>query len=220
MGIVTDWKKYLQPEISKEYFQRMIHSIDSQYEEKEIYPIKEQVFRAFNETPFNETKVVILGQDPYHGPGQANGLSFSVPPRMNIPPSLRNIFKELQNDLGCPAPRHGDLTKWARQGVLLLNTVLTVEAHQANSHRSIGWESFTDYAIQQLNNERNHLVFILWGKQALKKSNMIDQNRHVILHSPHPSPLSAHRGFFGSKPFSKTNEYLLEHGISPIEWCI
>ncbi|PKR78795.1 uracil-DNA glycosylase [Halalkalibacillus sediminis] len=220
LGIVTDWKKYLQPEISKEYFQRMIHSIDSQYEEKEIYPIKEQVFRAFNETPFNETKVVILGQDPYHGPGQANGLSFSVPPRMNIPPSLRNIFKELQNDLGCPAPRHGDLTKWARQGVLLLNTVLTVEAHQANSHRSIGWESFTDYAIQQLNNERNHLVFILWGKQALKKSNMIDQNRHVILHSPHPSPLSAHRGFFGSKPFSKTNEYLLEHGISPIEWCI
>lgn len=185
---------------------------------KQIFPPPSQIFSAFNATPFNKVKVVILGQDPYHREGQAHGLSFSVPEGVEIPPSLKNIYKELQNDLGIPIPRTGNLEKWAREGVLLLNATLTVRAHSAGSHQNQGWEAFTDQAIHALAEQKEHLVFLLWGAYAQKKGAFIDPKKHLILNAPHPSPLSASRGFFGCKHFSKTNEYLKEHGKTPIHW--
>ncbi|MBI1447932.1 uracil-DNA glycosylase [Acinetobacter sp. AC1-2] len=187
--------------------------------QKIIYPPSKQIFSALNTTPLADVKVVILGQDPYHGPNQANGLSFSVQKGIALPPSLRNIFHELQTDLGIPAPRHGDLTKWAKQGVLLLNSVLTVEAGQPTSHQKQGWEAFTDEVIDVLNEQREHVVFILWGAYAQRKGQRINRDRHLVLTAAHPSPLAANRGgFFGCKVFSKTNQYLKQHGIEPIDW--
>jgi uracil-DNA glycosylase len=185
---------------------------------KQIFPPGSLIFNALNTTPFDQTKVVIIGQDPYHGPGQAHGLCFSVMPGVKFPPSLRNIFKEIQDDMGCPMPRSGDLTKWAEQGVLLLNATLTVEAHRAGSHQKKGWENFTDAVIAELNERRKNLVFLLWGSYAQKKGAFIDQNKHLVLQSVHPSPLSAHRGFFGNGHFSQANEYLKKHGQTPINW--
>ncbi|MFV5343724.1 uracil-DNA glycosylase [Acinetobacter oleivorans] len=187
--------------------------------QKIIYPPSKQIFSALNTTPLAEVKVVILGQDPYHGPNQANGLSFSVQKGIALPPSLRNIFHELHTDLGIPAPRHGDLTKWATQGVLLLNSVLTVEAGQPTSHQKQGWEAFTDEVIDVLNEQREHIVFILWGAYAQRKGQRINRDKHLVLTAAHPSPLAANRGgFFGCKVFSKTNQYLKQHGIEPIDW--
>ncbi|CAI3102633.1 Uracil-DNA glycosylase [Acinetobacter calcoaceticus] len=187
--------------------------------QKIIYPPSKQIFSALNTTPLADVKVVILGQDPYHGPNQANGLSFSVQKGIALPPSLRNIFHELHTDLGIPAPRHGDLTKWANQGVLLLNSVLTVEAGQPTSHQKQGWEAFTDEVIDVLNEQREHVVFILWGAYAQRKGQRINRDRHLVLTAAHPSPLAANRGgFFGCKVFSKTNQYLKQHGIEPIDW--
>ncbi|USP38923.1 uracil-DNA glycosylase [Acinetobacter sp. XS-4] len=187
--------------------------------QKIIYPPSKQIFSALNTTPLAEVKVVILGQDPYHGPNQANGLSFSVQKGIALPPSLRNIFHELHTDLGIPAPRHGDLTKWANQGVLLLNSVLTVEAGQPTSHQKQGWEAFTDEVIDVLNEQREHVVFILWGAYAQRKGQRINRDKHLVLTAAHPSPLAANRGgFFGCKVFSKTNQYLKQHGIEPIDW--
>ncbi len=187
--------------------------------DKVIYPPNSLIFNALNTTPFNRVKVVILGQDPYHGPNQAHGLSFSVQKGVALPPSLRNIFHELNTDLGIPVPKHGDLTRWAEQGVLLLNAVLTVEAGQPTSHQKRGWEDFTDHVIDVLNEQCEHIVFILWGAYAQRKGQRIDQNKHLVLKAAHPSPLSANRGgFFGCKVFSKTNNYLKQHGIEPIDW--
>ncbi|WP_447507023.1 uracil-DNA glycosylase [Acinetobacter oleivorans] len=187
--------------------------------QKIIYPPSKQIFSALNTTPLADVKVVILGQDPYHGPNQANGLSFSVQKGIALPPSLRNIFHELHTDLGIPAPRHGDLTKWATQGVLLLNSVLTVEAGQPTSHQKQGWEAFTDEIIDVLNEQREHIVFILWGAYAQRKGQRINRDKHLVLTAAHPSPLAANRGgFFGCKVFSKTNQYLKQHGIEPIDW--
>lgn len=187
--------------------------------QKIIYPPSKQIFSALNTTPLADVKVVILGQDPYHGPNQANGLSFSVQKGIALPPSLRNIFHELHTDLGIPAPRHGDLTKWATQGVLLLNSVLTVEAGQPTSHQKQGWEAFTDEVIDVLNEQREHIVFILWGAYAQRKGQRINRDKHLVLTAAHPSPLAANRGgFFGCKVFSKTNQYLKQHGIEPIDW--
>lgn len=185
---------------------------------KAIYPKEENVFQALKLTPLEEVRVVILGQDPYHGENQAQGLAFSVPDDQKLPPSLRNIFKELGDDLGIPSPKKGDLTSWAKQGVLLLNTVLTVEAGKAGSHHNRGWEAFTDEVLKAVNRERKNVVFILWGSPAQKKASLIDESRNLILRSAHPSPLSSYRGFFGSKPFSKTNEYLRSHGLREIRW--
>ena len=185
---------------------------------KTIYPPGPEIFQALDLTPFENVKVVILGQDPYHGPGQAHGLCFSVRDGVDFPPSLQNIFRELKEDVGAPAPKSGNLSAWSRQGVLLLNAALTVERSQPLSHQKSGWEKFTDQIIHALNNERDNLVFILWGSFAQKKAEFVDTSRHFVLKSPHPSPLSSHRGFFGSKPFSKTNDYLVKKGISPIDW--
>ncbi len=193
--------------------------IEEKKADKVIYPPNHLIFNALNTTPFDRVKVVIIGQDPYHGPNQAHGLSFSVQKGVALPPSLRNIFHELHNDLGVKIPKHGDLTHWAEQGVLLLNAVLTVEAAQPTSHQKRGWEEFTDYVIDVLNEQREHIVFILWGAYAQRKGQRIDQNKHLILKAAHPSPLSANRGgFFGCKVFSKTNNYLKQHGIEPIDW--
>ena len=191
-----------------------------EYRTATVYPPADDIFNAFHLTPLPEVKVVILGQDPYHEPGQAHGLSFSVMPGVEIPPSLVNIYQELHDDLGCKIPNNGCLTKWARQGVLLLNTVLTVRAHRAFSHKDIGWQEFTDAAIRVLAGQDRPLVFILWGRPAQQKASMITNPRHLILKSPHPSPLSAYRGFFGSRPFSKTNAYLEANGLKPIDWQI
>ena len=211
------WKPFLKAEFEKPYFRELSEFLHREYECKRIFPRKELVFRAFA-TDLNEVKVVILGQDPYHTPGAAEGLAFSVPNSQPIPPSLVNIYKEIDNDIGRHANPRGSLANWQRQGVLLLNTVLTVEAHKAGSHRGRGWETFTTAAIEYLNRERPHLVFILWGRDARNKKSLIDQSRHLVLESAHPSPLSAYHGFFGSKPFSKCNEYLEQHGMKPIEW--
>ena len=191
-----------------------------EYRTAAVYPPADDIFNAFHLTPLPDVKVVILGQDPYHEPGQAHGLSFSVMPGVEIPPSLVNIYQELHDDLGCKIPNNGCLTKWARQGVLLLNTVLTVRAHRAFSHKDIGWQEFTDAAIRVLAGQDRPLVFILWGRPAQQKASMITNPRHLILKSPHPSPLSAYRGFFGSRPFSKTNAYLEANGLTPIDWQI
>jgi len=185
-----------------------------------IFPQGSNIFNAFNSTPFEKVKVVILGQDPYHGPGQAHGLSFSVQHGIALPPSLQNIFKELVSDVGCEYPKSGDLSHWAHEGVLLLNTLLTVRSGEPFSHKEQGWERFTDQVIRTLSEHREHIVFILWGAPAGKKASLIDAKKHLILKAPHPSPLSSYRGFFGSKPFSRTNDYLKSQGIAPIEWCL
>ena len=216
--IEKNWKEVLNPEFEKPYFKNLTQFVRSEYRTTTIFPPGNKIFAAFDATPFDKVKVVILGQDPYHGVGQANGLCFSVGPGVDLPPSLINIYKELNADLGVPMRRSGDLCDWARQGVFLLNSTLTVRAHNAGSHQGRGWETFTDEVIMQLATKREHLVFILWGSYAIKKGSFIDRNKHLVINSPHPSPLSAYRGFFGSKPFSKTNEYLKAHGIEPVNW--
>jgi len=212
------WEKVLKGEFSKGYFLELQDFLRNEAKNHTLFPPSHNLFNAFNLTPFENVKVVILGQDPYHGVGQSHGLAFSVLQGTKIPPSLHNILKELVDDIGCDYPQSGDLTHWAKQGVLLLNTLLTVRSAQPLSHQNRGWEQFTDEVIKTLSREREHLVFILWGAPAAKKSALIDGTRHLILKAPHPSPLSSYRGFFGSKPFSQTNGYLREWGISEIEW--
>ncbi|MDO4475943.1 MAG: uracil-DNA glycosylase [Lachnospiraceae bacterium] len=219
-AIANDWLEPLKPEFSKPYYAKLYKKVREEYQQTLVFPPSEDVFRAFELTPLSQVKVVILGQDPYHGEGQAHGLCFSVRPEVAIPPSLVNIYQELHDDLGCQIPNHGFLEKWARQGVLLLNTVLTVRAHQAYSHRGIGWEEFTDAAIRVLNEQDRPIVFILWGKPAQAKAAMLNNPKHLILKAPHPSPLSAYRGFFGSRPFSQTNQFLESQGEVPIDWQI
>ncbi|MGX6979897.1 uracil-DNA glycosylase [Vagococcus elongatus] len=216
--IFNSWQEQLAEEFQKEYYQHLRAFLKEEYAEQTIYPEMENIFEAFQRTPYEKVKVVILGQDPYHGPGQAHGLSFSVMPDVALPPSLRNIYKELENDLGIPVSPQGNLEAWTDQGVLLLNTVLTVRNGQANSHRGKGWEQLTDAAIERLNQREQPVIFVLWGRQARDKKRMIDIQRHYILEAPHPSPLSAHRGFFGSKPFSKINQQLSKWGQEPIDW--
>ena len=218
--IEEGWKKYLSPEFEKPYFKALTERVRHDYADPSVnvYPPGREIFAAFDASSFDNTKVVIIGQDPYHGPGQANGLCFSVAPGVPFPPSLLNIFKEVNADTGAPIPSDGDLSRWARQGVLLLNSSLTVKEHQPKSHSGIGWETFTDAAVNALSEHRDNLVFLLWGSDAIRKGAKIDRNRHLVLTSPHPSPLSAHRGFFGNHHFSKANEYLMAHGKSPIVW--
>ncbi|HCT90454.1 MAG TPA: uracil-DNA glycosylase [Lachnospiraceae bacterium] len=218
--ISGEWAKALNGEFKKPYYRELFQKIGEEYNTRRVFPDPDDIFNAFHFTPLDQVKVVILGQDPYHGEGQAHGLCFSVKPEVDIPPSLVNIYKELEDDLGCYIPNNGYLEKWARQGVMLLNTVLTVRAHQANSHRGIGWEQFTDAAIKILAAQERPMVFILWGRPAQTKKMYLDGSRHLILEAPHPSPLSAYKGFFGSRPFSKTNQYLEEHGLTPIDWQI
>ncbi|PLT30292.1 uracil-DNA glycosylase [Peribacillus deserti] len=218
--IDNEWGRLLAEEFEKPYFTELEQFLQKEYETETIYPASEDIFNALRLTDFNKVKVVLLGQDPYHGPNQAHGLSFSVRPEVSVPPSLKNIFKELHQDAGCPIPAHGNLTEWSREGVLLLNTILTVRKGQAHSHRGKGWEIFTDRIISLLNSREAPLVFILWGKPAQSKLPLIDANRHFIITSPHPSPFSAHKGFFGSRPFSKANEYLEKAGLLKINWCI
>ena len=219
-AISNDWLEPLSAEFKKPYYARLYQTVKEEYNTRQVFPDAKDIFSAFELTPFHQVKVVILGQDPYHNIGQAHGLCFSVKPGVEIPPSLVNIYQELHDDLGCYIPNNGYLTKWAKQGVLLLNTVLTVRAHAANSHRGIGWEEFTDAAIKALNKLDQPIVFILWGRPAQNKKPMLNNPNHLILEAPHPSPLSAYRGFFGSRPFSKTNEFLKAHGIEPIDWQI
>lgn len=219
-AISNDWLEPLKPEFKKEYYKNLHQKVVQEYNSTLVFPPADDLFNAFHFTPLSEVKAVILGQDPYHGDGQAHGLCFSVKKGVDIPPSLVNIYTELQDDLGCKIPNHGCLEKWAREGVLLLNTVLTVRAHKALSHRGIGWEQFTDAAIRILNEQDRPIVFILWGKPAQEKQKMLDNPKHLVLKAPHPSPLSAYRGFFGSKPFSQTNEFLEKNGIEPIDWAI
>lgn len=216
--IEESWKQILSAEFEKDYFRQLTDFVRNEYRSTTVYPPGKLIFNAFNLCPFEQVKVVIIGQDPYHGPGQAHGLCFSVSDNVPFPPSLRNIFKEIQDDLGKPIPESGNLTRWAKQGVLLLNATLTVRAHQAGSHQRRGWEEFTDAAIRALAEQREHLVFILWGAYAQKKGAFIDRSRHLVLTSVHPSPLSAHNGFFGNRHFSRANEYLQQHGQTPIEW--
>lgn len=218
--IQNDWLAPLKPEFAKPYYAELFQFVKNEYATRQIFPPADDIFNAFHLTPLHEVKVVILGQDPYHNDGQAHGLCFSVKPDVDIPPSLVNIYQELHDDLGCYIPNNGYLTKWAKQGVLMLNTVLTVRAHQANSHRGMGWEQFTDAAIRILNEQDRPIVFILWGSPAQKKAQMLNNPKHLILKAPHPSPLSAYRGFFGSRPFSQTNEFLVKNGLEPIDWQI
>ena len=219
-AITNDWLAPLSEEFHKPYYKKLYETVVEEYNRGTVFPPADDIFNAFHLTPLSDVKVVIIGQDPYHNDGQAHGLCFSVKKGVEVPPSLVNIYKELHDDLGCTIPNHGCLTKWAEQGVLMLNTVLTVRAHQANSHRGIGWEEFTDAAIMALNSQDRPIVFILWGAPAQRKARMLDNPKHLILKAPHPSPLSAYRGFFGSKPFSQTNDFLKEHGIEPIDWQI
>lgn len=213
------WVRAIGGEFEKPYMANLRAFLQAEKQAgKQIFPPGSLIFNALNTTPFDKTKVVIIGQDPYHGPGQAHGLCFSVMPGVRFPPSLQNIFKEIQSDIGCPMPRSGDLTKWAEQGVLLLNATLTVEAHRAGSHQKKGWEEFTDAVIGSLNERRDNLVFLLWGSYAQKKAAFVDKNKHLVLQSVHPSPLSAHRGFFGNGHFSHANDYLRKHGQTPINW--
>ena len=219
-GINGDWYEALKGEFKKPYYKTLFNTVNEEYRTRQIFPPANDIFNAFHLTPLKDVKVVILGQDPYHNFNQAHGLCFSVKKGVQVPPSLVNIYKELQDDLGCTIPNHGCLTKWAEQGVLMLNTVLTVRAHQANSHKEIGWEQFTDAAIKVLAGQDRPMVFILWGRPAQRKKEMIHNPKHLVLMSAHPSPLSAYRGFFGSHPFSRTNEYLEENGLAPIDWQI
>ncbi|OAJ73840.1 uracil-DNA glycosylase [Brevibacillus sp. SKDU10] len=216
----NDWAPLLEDEFQKPYYLRLREFLRNEYATKTIYPDKYDIFNALHHTAYQQTKVVILGQDPYHGPNQAHGLSFSVNPGTKIPPSLVNIYKELRDDLGCFIPNHGYLVSWAKQGVLLLNTVLTVRDGEANSHKGRGWELFTNRVIEEINKRDKPVVFILWGRHAQDKKSMIDTKRHYILESVHPSPLSASRGFFGTKPFSKANQFLVKIGEEPIDWQI
>ena len=219
-AISNVWLEPLTPEFRKPYYAKLYKTVLSEYNSRQIYPAADDIFNAFSFTPLSKVKAVILGQDPYHNVNQAHGLSFSVKPGVDIPPSLVNIYKELHDDLGCYIPNNGYLVKWAEQGVLLLNTVLTVRAHQANSHRGIGWEEFTDAAIRVLNAQDRPLVFLLWGRPAQNKKPMLTNPKHLILEAPHPSPLSAYRGFFGCRHFSQTNEFLQFHELEPIDWQI
>jgi len=216
----NDWDEILKDEINKDYFQKLINFIKSEYNKKIIYPKQTEIFKAFRNTSYKDTKVVILGQDPYHGENEAEGLSFSVKVGVRKPPSLQNIFKELHDDLGCSIPEHGSLVKWSEEGILLLNTVLTVEKDKAASHKDLGWERFTDAVIKKINEKETPVVFILWGSFARSKKSLITNPIHYIIESPHPSPFSAYNGFFGSKPFSKTNKFLESKGLKPIDWQI
>lgn len=218
--IGNDWDTILKDEISKEYFINLLNFIKKEYQTKTIYPKQTEIFKAFRNTSYKDTKVVILGQDPYHGEGQAEGLSFSVKLGIQKPPSLQNIFKELHDDLGYAIPKNGSLVSWTEEGVLLLNTVLTVEASKPASHKDLGWETFTDAVIKKLNEKETPIVFILWGSFARSKKKLITNPIHGIVESPHPSPFSAYNGFFGSKPFSKTNNFLVSKGLKPINWEI
>lgn len=218
--IDNDWLEVLGVEFRKPYYKELYQFVKNEYDSTQVFPPADDIFNAFHLTPLKEVKVVIIGQDPYHNVGQAHGLCFSVKPDVEIPPSLVNIYQELRDDLGCYIPNNGYLVKWAKQGVLMLNTVLTVRAHMANSHRGKGWEEFTDAAIRALNTQDRPIVFILWGRPAQMKRSMLNNPNHLILEAPHPSPLSAYRGFFGSKPFSKTNQFLQEHGEQAIDWQI
>ena len=219
-AIQNDWLEPLAPEFKKPYYAKLYKTIREEYSTRQIFPPADEIFTAFEMTPLSDVKVVIIGQDPYHGDGQAHGLCFSVKQDVETPPSLVNMYKELNSDLGCYIPNNGYLTKWAKQGVLMLNTVLTVRAHQANSHRGIGWEEFTDAAIRILNEQDRPIVYLLWGKPAQMKKVMLNNPKHLILEAPHPSPLSAYRGFFGCQHFSKTNAFLTENGLKPIDWQI
>ena len=218
--IEEGWKKELRSEFDKPYFWNLTNAVRMEYADPRVnvYPPAGKIFSAFDNSPFAETKVVIIGQDPYHGPGQANGLAFSVNPGIQIPPSLRNIFKEINTDTGAPIPYDGDLTRWARQGVLLLNATLTVREHQPRSHANLGWSEFTDAAVRAINEHGENVVFMLWGSDAIRKGSMINRAKHLVLTAPHPSPLSASRGFFGCRHFSQANAYLQAHGKSPIIW--
>jgi uracil-DNA glycosylase len=218
--ITNDWKQPLSAEFRKPYYKELYSKVLEEYQTRQIFPAPDDIFNAFHLTPLSEVKVVILGQDPYHNDGQAHGLCFSVKPEVDIPPSLVNIYQELHDDLGCEIPNNGYLVKWAKQGVLMLNTVLTVRAHQANSHRGIGWEQFTDAVIRAVNEQDRPIVFLLWGRPAQMKKSMLNNPKHLILEAPHPSPLSAYRGFFGCRHFSQTNDFLKAHGIEPIDWQI
>lgn len=219
MNIEPSWKLVLQEEFEKPYFKQLMDFVKKEYVENQCFPPQNQIFEAFNHTPFSEVKVVIIGQDPYHGPGQSHGLCFSVRESIAIPPSLRNIFKEINEDTSASIPSSGDLTRWADQGVLLLNATMTVRAHQAGSHQKKGWEKFTDTVIEKLSNEREGLIFMLWGGPAKKKGAKVDSAKHLVLESGHPSPLAANRGYwFGNKHFSLTNEYLQKKGSQPINW--
>lgn len=218
--ISNDWLVPLAEEFKKPYYKELYQRVTHAYGTDTVFPPKEDLFSAFHYTPLENVKVVIIGQDPYHNVGQAHGCCFSVRPGVDIPPSLQNIYKELESDMGCRIPNHGYLESWAKQGVLLLNTVLTVKAHHANSHQGWGWEQFTDAAIRAVNKQDQPVVYLLWGKPAQQKKSMITNPRHLVLEAPHPSPLSAYRGFFGCKHFSKTNAYLQENGVAPIQWQI
>lgn len=216
--IASSWKEKLLPEFEKPYFNNLIEFVKEEYKTQTVYPPGKEIFKAFDCADFDQVKVVIIGQDPYHGPGQANGLCFSVHENMTMPPSLKNIFKEIHNDLGKPIPKNGDLERWARQGVLLLNATLTVRASSPGSHQNKGWETFTDAVIQLISTQKQNIVFLLWGAYAQKKGDLIDRQKHLVLMSAHPSPFSADRGFFGCKHFSKANEYLRNKGIKEIDW--
>ena len=219
--ITNDWQQPLEVEFKKPYYKDLYKKVLEEYRSRQIFPNPDDIFNAFHLTPLKDVKVVILGQDPYHNDGQAHGLCFSVKPDVEVPPSLVNIYKELQDDLGCYIPNNGYLVKWAEQGVLLLNTVLTVRAHQANSHQNIGWEEFTDAVIRIVDKQEQPIVFLLWGRPAPMKKKLLTPNpNHLILEAPHPSPLSAYRGFFGCKHFSQTNAFLEAHGAAPIDWQI
>ncbi|MEX0797826.1 MAG: uracil-DNA glycosylase [Bacteriovoracaceae bacterium] len=215
--IPNSWAKNLKDEFGKDYFQKLDSFLEEEYQNFQVYPPKEKVFEVLRLTPFEKTKVVIIGQDPYHGEGQAHGLAFSVAKGVKTPPSLRNIFKELNQDLNLPIPRHGNLEAWAKQGVLLLNAVLTVRKSEAASHRKIGWESFTDKIVERLSQDKEKLVFILWGRDAQKKGDKVDKNKHLVLECPHPSPFSAVK-FYGNRHFSKANKFLKDNGIKEIDW--
>ncbi|WP_268893550.1 uracil-DNA glycosylase [Paenibacillus xylanilyticus] len=216
----NDWDTVLREEIESEYFNDIRYALAGEYKTQTVYPSKENLFSALKLTPYHQVKAVILGQDPYHGAGQAHGLSFSVMPGVRIPPSLLNIYKELHADLGLPIPKHGYLVHWAEQGVLLLNNVLTVREGQPNSHQGLGWQKFTDAVIRALNERSEPMVFMLWGSHAQKKGAFINRDKHLVLESTHPSPLAAHRSFLGSRPFSKANDFLTSKGIQPIDWTI
>lgn len=219
--IEPSWKAVLEEEFEKPYFKNLLHFVKSEYASNQCFPPQNQIFSAFNHTPFNEVKVVIIGQDPYHDIGQAHGLCFSVVENVAIPPSLKNIFEEIKTDIGSTIPENGNLERWAEQGVLLLNATLTVRAHQAGSHKNKGWEKFTDAVIEKLSNEKKQIVFLLWGNYAKKKGKKIDRSKHKVIETIHPSPLSVNKnkeGWFGKNQFSKTNKYLIEKGEKPIEW--
>lgn len=220
LDIEESWKKQLEPEFDKDYFADLASFVHSEYNTETVYPEGKDIFRAFDSCSFSDTRVVVIGQDPYHGTNQAHGLCFSVNDGVRVPPSLRNIFKEMQADLGCQMPDSGNLSRWSAQGVLLLNATLTVRAATPGSHQKKGWEVFTDRVIERLSSNRDQLVFLLWGAYAKQKGAIIDRSKHLVLEAAHPSPFAAHRGFFGCRHFSRTNEYLQKNGSTPIEWCL